>query len=146
MPHWLIILWCKIIDVWCNLPPGGPGTTMFHFVVYFQPWILPRTHKIRSLLCSKIESSLSLLSLQSYQYNFTFLLTTGKIRFHIPLPFTLIWSDLSTFSVYHKKKWEGHLLFMVRKHCHDGCWEAQPEHVTSTGAGDQTTKTSNDRT
>lgn len=86
--------WCAVQSSfwrdWCN---NVPLCCLFSVMDLIQNM----KNQIPALLLT-LESSGSPLSLQSYQYNFTFLLTTGKIRFHIPLPFTLIWPDLSTFS------------------------------------------------
>lgn len=84
---------CKIIDVQCNLPPGGTGTTMSHFVAYFQPWTLPRTHQIRSLLCSKIWKLWKSPITAELPVQFYFSPNNWKdeVSCSTPIPFDVIW-------------------------------------------------------
>lgn len=84
---------CKIIDVQCNLPPGGTGTTRFYFVAYFQPWILHRTQKSRSLLCSKIWKHWKSPITAELPVWFYFSPTNWKdyVSYSTPIRFDLIW-------------------------------------------------------
>lgn len=136
---------CKTIDVRCNLSSGATGTrmsTLSH--IYSHRCYLAYTKSDQGSAL-KFESSGN-LSLQSSQYNFTFLLTTAKTRVHILLPFTFPWPNLICPLFLSFIKRNGRAVYFLQSESITMVVNGKygPELVTNIGAGDLTTL--NDRT